>query len=352
MTSQAGAPRPSRILIVRLGSLGDIIHALPVAQALRDALPGARIDWMVGERQCEILDLVPVIDGRLVVSTAIRSWPRLVKTIALARRTKYDVTLDLQGLLKSAVLARASGARRVIGFARAYLREPAAAAFYTESSDPAGSTHVIEKNLSVLRSLDIAVPVRPFRFPLRDVSSTIVEQARRALRISPGDPFAVINGGGGWPNKRWPPDRFGAIAAALCEKHGWRSLVLWGPGEENLAQAITASARGAAVLSPKTTVADLVALARAARLMISGDTGPFHIATAVGTPLVGIFGPTSPARNGPWSADDRSLSRFERCICHHERRCRRDRACILDISIEEVMNAIDRRVAALSGDAR
>lgn len=342
----------ANILIVRLGSLGDIIHALPVGQALREALPAARIDWMVDARQREILELVPVIDRRIVVSMSLASWPKLVKVVAAARRTSYDVAIDLQGLLKSAVLARAAGARRVIGFSRAHLREPAAAAFYTEPCDPAGATHVIEKNLSVLRPLGLSVPGRPFRFPLRDVASEIVAAVRRLLKLSPGDPFALVNCGGGWPNKRWPPERFGAVAAALHDTHGWRSLALWGPSEEGLARDVVASARGAAELSPRTTVADLVALARDARLIVSGDTGPLHIATAVGTPAVGIFGPTSPARNGPWSSEDRSLSRFEGCICHHARRCRRDRACVLDISIDEVVEAVNARVTTLSRHAR
>ncbi|MBI1874328.1 MAG: glycosyltransferase family 9 protein [Acidobacteria bacterium] len=334
------------MLIVRLGSLGDIIHALPVVQALRDACPAARIDWMVDVRQREILDLVPIVDKRLVVGTSVSSWPKLVEAVAAARRTKYDVAIDLQGLLKSAVLTRAAGARRVIGFSSAHLREPAAAAFYTERCDPTGATHVIEKNLAVLRQLGLSVPGRPFRFPLRDTSSDVVTVVRRLLKISPGDPFALVNCGGGWPNKRWPPEHFGTVAATLYERHGWRSVALWGPSEEALARAVVADARGAAVLSPPTTVADLVALAREARLIVSGDTGPLHIATAVRTPSVGIFGPTSPARNGSWSAEDRSLSRFETCICHHERRCRRDRACVLDISIDEVIEAVNARVAA------
>lgn len=342
----------NRILIVRLGSLGDIIHALPVVQALRDAWPAARIDWMVDARQREILELVPVIDRPIVISTSLPSWARLVGAVAAARRTSYDVAIDLQGLLKSAVLARAVGARRVIGFSRPHLREPAAAAFYTERCDPAGATHVIEKNLSVLGLLGLNVPGRPFRFPLRHVPSDVVGGVRRLLTLSPGDPFALVNCGGGWPNKRWPPERFGAVAAALYEKHGWRSLALWGPTEESQARAVVASARGAAELSPRTSVADLVALTREARLIVSGDTGPLHIASAVGTPVVGIFGPTSPARNGPWSSEDRSLSRFEGCICHHERRCRRGRACVLDISIDEVVEAVDARVAELSRHAR
>ena len=128
--------------------------------------------------------------------------------------------------------------------------------------------------------------------------------------------------------------------------HGLLPVVLWGPGEEALAQRIVDSSAGVAVPAPPTRVADILALARRARLMVSGDTGPLHLAGAVGTPLVAIFGPTDPARNGPWNPSDISLSRFDDCVCHYRRRCRRTRACIEDISVEDVSGAIDRRLAA------
>jgi len=133
---------------------------------------------------------------------------------------------------------------------------------------------------------------------------------------------------------------------ALAQRHGLRSVVLWGPGERDLAEAVVAAAEGAALLSPKTSIADLVALARGAALMVSGDTGPTHIAGAVGTPLVGIYGPTRPERNGPWRSGDITVSRAETCECHHLRRCRRDTMCLMDIATSEVLDAIERRLAA------
>ena len=131
----------------------------------------------------------------------------------------------------------------------------------------------------------------------------------------------------------------------LRAQHGVRSVVLWGPGEEALAAAVVAAADGAAVLSPTTTVADLVALARGAALMVSGDTGPTHIATAVGTPIVGLYGPTRPARNGPLSPLDITVSRDAICRCHHLRRCVNDRMCLLDVEAGEVLGAVERRLA-------
>jgi ADP-heptose:LPS heptosyltransferase len=130
------------------------------------------------------------------------------------------------------------------------------------------------------------------------------------------------------------------------------SVVLWGPGEEALAAAVVAQADGAAILSPPTRIADLVALARGAALMVSGDTGPTHVAAAVGTPIVGIYGPTRPARNGPFSPDDITVSRDAVCQCHHRRRCRLERMCLLDIEVAEVIAAVDRRLSAAPGRVR
>src|SRR6266436_2685316 len=123
------------------------------------------------------------------------------------------------------------------------------------------------------------------------------------------------------------------------------SVILWGPGEEMLAADVVAQSAGAAVLSPKTTIADVVALARRAALMVSGDTGPTHIGAAVGTPIVGLYGPTRPERNGPWLPEDMTVSRADTCECHHLRRCRRERMCLLDVGVDEVLDAVEQRLA-------
>jgi heptosyltransferase-1 len=344
----------TRVLIVRLGALGDIVHAIPAAAALRRAFPAARIDWLVAAKHRALLDLVPVIDRRL----AVDGRATFLDTIRELRRAAYDVTLDLQGLLKSAVLARASGARRVIGFGARTAREPLARLFYTDAHDCAAaalrrpgdagsrgfaahgpSVHVIHQYLSLLEPLGVTVS-RP-EFPIDDVESPVAAQ----VAAEHGDRYALLNGGAAWPNKRWPAVRFGALAAGLRERHDLRSVVLWGPGEERLAQDIVAASFGAAAQSPPTTIGDLVALARGAALMVSGDTGPTHIAAAVGTPIVGIYGPTWPARNGPWSPQDVVVSRDEVCQCLNLRRCRLKSMCLLDVGVDEVLTACGARLA-------
>jgi lipopolysaccharide heptosyltransferase I len=328
------------ILIVRLGSLGDIVHAIPAAAAIRRAHPVARIDWLVDVRHNDLLQLVRPVDNRIPVNTS--AGTSILRTVRLLRRGRYDVAIDLQGLLKSAVLARLSGAARVIGFPAPLLRERGARLFYTETAGDA-APHIIEKNLSILRAIGVRVP--DVEFPLEYPDSQIASVVRAKLGIGPAEPFAIINPGAAWPNKRWPPVYFAEVARALVKKHNLRSIVLWGPGEERLAQTVVTAADGTAAVSPATTITDLVSLARAAAIMISGDTGPMHLAGAVGTPLVGIFGPTDAERNGPWTEDDLTVSRFRSCACHYQRQCRLAAWCLLDISPREVMALVEKRLA-------
>ncbi len=348
------------LLLVRLGSLGDIVHALPVAAALRERYPDARLDWLVDARHSAILDLVSIVDRRIVISPSgplRRDRPGhpgdrqfagrlgVLSAVRWLRQQRYDAAVDLQGLIKSAVLARSTGAGRVIGFDTAHLRERQARAFYTETVVPQAGTHVVSKNLAALPALGVEIPATP-RFPIDIPFSPAFEAIRPLIALDGGAPgYALINPGAAWPNKRWPADRFGAVAAALEQRHGLRAVVSWGPGEESLARAVVDASSGAAAVAPPTGIGDLLAIARGAVLAVSGDTGPLHLAAAVGTPVVAVFGPTDPGRNGPWSSEDVSLSRFTDCVCHYERRCRRQRPCIDEITIEDVLGAIERRLA-------
>lgn len=345
---------PGRVLVVRLSSFGDIVHALPVLAAVREARPEAEVDWLVDARYEALLDHVEGVHTRLVVRAPRReaSAARLafaggagwLAAARALRRRGYEAALDLQGLLKSAVLARASGARRVVGFDRAGLREPAAAWLLGERVATDRRAHVVRKNLALVAALGIAPPPA-VRMPLVVPASRLADEvAAEASRLGDGR-FALLNPGAAWPNKRWEPARFGELASRLREQLGMPSWVLWGPGEQAIAAEVATRARGAARLVPRTTIGDVIALAARAALMVSGDTGPLHLAAAVATPLVGIYGPTWPERNGPWHPDDEVISRAPACGCHHKRRCRRPRRCLDDISVDDVFAAARRRLA-------
>lgn len=328
------------ILIVRLGALGDIVHAVPAAAALRRAFPDAQIDWLVDARHRPMIDLITVVNRAVVVEHA--SIPGWIDVSRRMRAVGYDVAVDFQGLMKSAVLARASGAPRVVGFSIWHLREKTARPFYSDIARPgtavAASEHVIHKNLALLAAL--GVHDSAVSFPLAEVESRALREVRTALGARP---FALINPGAAWPNKRWPPERFGEIAAFLQEIRGLPSIILWGPGEEGLAGAVVETSGGAARVAPPTNLADLLALSRAAALMVSGDTGPLHIAGAAGTPTVSLFGPTDPHRNGPWLDTDVTVSRYGACGCHYERRCRKPEWCLGSVGVAEVTAAIQQR---------
>jgi lipopolysaccharide heptosyltransferase I len=336
----------TRFLIVRLGALGDIVHAVPVAAALRRRFPDARIDWVVSAKHGAILDLLPIIDRRLVIDG--NGAAGILRVVPELRRTRYDVAFDVQGLIKSAMIARLSGAKRVVGFSSRYLREPFAGWFYTEAYDPGGAgmyattepRHVVRINLGLLSV--VGIQETAIECPFERAESA----AARQIRTEAGDRYAVLNPGAAWPNKRWPPDRLARVASALYERHRLRSVVIWGPDERQLADAVVTGAGGAAVAAPPTSIADLFAVVRGAAIMVSGDTGPTHMAAAVGTPVVGIYGPTRPERNGPWRAEDVTVSRARDCRCHHLRRCTQPRMCLLDIEVQEVIDAVERRLAA------
>ncbi|HSC28409.1 MAG TPA: glycosyltransferase family 9 protein [Vicinamibacterales bacterium] len=331
------------VLIVKLGALGDIIHAIPAAAALRSALPDARIDWVVDAKHRGILDLVSVLDRIVPIEgRTLRAWTEAVSRV---RQTRYDVALDLQGLMKSAVLARASGAARVAGFSIWHLREKSARPFYSETGDsgaaPPDDEHVIYKNLRLLRV--VGIDTREVAFPIARVPSAAAAEAGAAYGAGG---FALINAGAAWPNKRWPPGRFGEVAAFLREIRGLPSLVLWGPGEQELAWQVVEASSDAARVAPATTIGDLAELSRLAALVVSGDTGPLQIAAAVGTPAVAIFGPTNPGRNGPWSPDDVVVSRYPSCACHYDRRCHNAAWCLESVTVAEVCAAIQQRLPA------
>jgi heptosyltransferase I len=345
-----------RILIVKLGAIGDVVHTLPALAVLRRGLPQAQIAWVV-ERggAAKLLRDNPYIDELIEVDT--RGWRKdvlgsetraAIKT-ALGKLRGFDVALDFQGLLKSGMLAWLSRAPRRIGFAKEALREPASAHLLTEQVAADDDDHIIKKNLSLVAHLGVAAQGQ-YEFPL---GLSFADEQFAAQQIAArGGKVAIINPGGGWPTKLWNVEGFAAIADRLWEAYGWRSVVTYGPGEEALAQSVVTASHSGAVELLDTTLKQFFALARQANLFLGGDTGPLHLAAAAGTPIVGIYGPTPARRNGPFAADDVVVERFDLdCRVDCFRRSCSHTSC-MKIPVEAVWQNVVKRLQAAECEAQ
>ncbi len=303
---------PESLLVVRLSAMGDIIHTLPAVSALRIAFPSIKLGWVVEERWAELLcarDCTssgprfpghPLIDFVHLVDT--KAW----RTSLLSRQTrreignalneirsqKYEVAIDFQGSLKSAVVARSSRPGAIFGMAQP--REAPARYFYKRRIATKG-THVVEQYHSLAEGVAGKTLTRlEVEFPRNENAEAAIAHQLGLV----GRQFVLINPGAGWGAKQWPAERYGEVARELG-KSGFASFVNFGPGEEELALTVERSSGGAA-RHISCSVAELIALTRRACVFIGGDTGPLHLAAALKIPVVAIFGPTDPARNGPY----------------------------------------------------
>jgi heptosyltransferase I len=362
-TSQvAGSmPKIERLLIVRLSAMGDVLHALPAVAALREAFPAACIGWVIEERWAELICSQqtprcgprmlqrPLVDRVHVVNTRAwrkavfsdATWSAVLSSIKELRAQNYEAAVDFQGAIRSALLARLSGAPLVYGYAQA--RENAASMFYTRQVQ-SNLVHVVDQNLSLARTVAkkdlISAPAELPRDPAAESSAASKLNARNMKS------FAILNPGAGWGAKQWPADRYGEVAKILAAKTGLRSLVNFGPGEEELALAVE-SLSGGSAQAMSTSISELIAITRRAALFIGGDTGPMHLAAILKVPVVAIFGPTNPARNGPYGTRSVVL-RNPASITSHARSTRAE-AGMLEISAAEVVDAAVKLLGETGG---
>lgn len=283
-----------KFLIVRLSSLGDLVHTIPAVAALRAAFPTVQIDWVVDRRWSSLIDLVTCVNHTIPLG---RSPREVLALIGRLREERYTCALDLQGRYRSAVVAWLSGAPRRIGRAAAATREPGAALFYTDRVIPTGR-HIADMTVDLAARAGAKPDATP-QFPLRVPPEAEGAVRERLAREGIEGTYVVISPGGGWKSKCWPPERFGALAAALLERHGLRSVVNIAAGEEATAGDIIRAAAPAVLAVLSLPIPELAALLAHARLVVAGDTGPLHLAAALGTPVVGLFGSTDAERNGP-----------------------------------------------------
>jgi heptosyltransferase I len=363
--------RLMRILIVKLSSIGDVVHTLPAAALLRRALPDARIAWVVERGASAILEGSPVIDQLIELDT--RAWRKNFLSISTARDARAglnnlraspemngdghtNIAIDFQGLIKSGIVAFGSRAKRRLGLQSSDLRETASKLFLTEQAETSEFKHVIDKNLALARAAiansaakpigEAAVSNNRYEFPIA-VSRADERCVERALENQPG-PFAIINPGGGWPTKLWPSKRYAELADWLWSDCGIASFVTYGPGEEALAQSVAGNTRSGAARALSSTLKQFVALARRAALFVGGDTGPLHLAAASSTPIVGLYGPTSPERNGPFDPQDITLGRELWCRADCHRRSCWHWEC-MEIPLDDVKRAVSQRLRSVEG---
>lgn len=305
-----------RIALVKLSALGDVVHALPAAHALRRSLPRCELTWVVERREAAILAGNPDVDHVVPVDT--RLWRRefrrpggahtvFVKVrgfVRAIRARRFDVTLDLQGNLKSGLITGLTGAPLRVGFALGDCRESANVLFTNRRlRKPPGPVHVVEESFALLAGLGLlrsALGVPTYPIAADPAAEAAAARLLEQEGVKPEDPLVALNPGSGGDGKRWPPEAYRRLGDELALRLGARVFVCWGPGEEGLARAVARDMRAAPVLPPLTTIPELVAVLRRATLVVGGDTGPVHIAAALGVPTVALHGPTDARRNGPY----------------------------------------------------
>jgi ADP-heptose:LPS heptosyltransferase len=326
---------------VRLSAIGDVLHALPTAVAIKDAWPEAVVGWVVEGRAGDLLEGHAAVDRVIRVPRGWLLAPAAVRSLASSLgEFDADIALDLQGLLKSGVATALSRAHARIGAARSQTREWSWLACNRRLS--VSRPHIVERHLELLAGLGLTPGLPRFDMPRRPAAAATVA----AWFPPPPSRTAILNPGAGWTSKLWEPARFAAVARGLRERHGVRSSVVWaGPAESEAADRIVAGSDGSAVKAPATTLHELAEACRLATLFVSSDTGPLHLAAAVGTPCVGLMGPVPASRNGPYGKGNESV---EPPAAHRpawEQR-KSDTGAMAAIDVESVLAAAGRILTA------
>jgi len=339
-----------RVLIVKISALGDVIHALPVLTWLKSADPEIEIDWLVDEVFAPLLEGHPLL--RRVHRLGFKRWRRqgwlatlkgVRQTIAALRRDHYDLVLDLQGNSKSGLFTFLSGAALRYGFARDGVREwPNLLATNRKVFLGADSYHISDRSMAVAQAafpggkeISLAGPME-----VQPEALASVERQLIALDLDQ-QPLIVLQYGTTWTTKLWPLDCWQAFVAKLCDEEGLRPVLIWGNDSEHEAcQEINQASNGRALIWPRGSLPELVALLQRADLVVGGDTGPIHIAAAVGTSTVSLFRVTDATRNGPRGDEHIRIQSPLDCAPCLRKSCQRDDECGHSISVDQVLTSI------------
>lgn len=335
--------RLKRVLIIKPSSLGDVIHALPVADALKAGIPGVEIDWVAGVGFDGILEGNPSVSRIITFDRRMLEKPgglkRLSGFVRELRRNRYDLVLDLQGLLRSGLMAFACRADSRVGFANA--REGAALFYTGKVAVPDPEMHAVDRYLLCLEFLNLKAPDDVcFTVKISEDDNKKADALLRELGVEEGEPFVAVAASARWETKRWPAENFAALANRLIEEHGVKSVFV-GTREEGsvmAGQARSLRQKGSFAFG-RTSLKSLSALIKKASVLVTNDSGPMHIAAAVGTPAVAVFGPTDPKRTGPYGKIHKVVTAGVECAPCFRKKCG-DVKCMTGVTVEMVYDKV------------
>lgn len=325
-----------RILIVKLSSIGDVVHTLPVLNALKKKYLKSYIAWVVKKKAADIITGHPHLD-EVIIYEGVR------KTAKKLRSLKFDLAIELQGLFRSGLLTFLSGAKTRLGFSRANSQEMGYLFLNQRVTPREEDRHVVEKNLSLLRSLGIEVKEKEFIIPISDENKEYIAHFLKGEGITPDDPLVALNPGASWQSKLWSEERWAELADQLIKELEAKIIFLWGPGERDLVDSIAKRMETTPFVSCKTNLKELACLISKCSLFVGGETGPLHIACALNIPTVALIGPTDSIRNGPYGEGHIVIEKDLPCRGCWKHRCKR-LDCMRLITADEVFSAVERQL--------
>ncbi len=332
---------PARILIIKPSAIGDVVHALPVLYLLRKRWPAAQISWLITPACASLLQGHPMIDELILFDRKRygKFWHSPAALMAMMRffiglrRRRFDLVIDLQGLLRSGLLCWLTRANRRIGLASA--REGATAFYTHQVRCDWGNEHAVTRYLRIAAALGCNSADIHFPLPIDESDARHIDSL-----IPPGTRYAVMLPGANWLTKRWPAEYFARLVQPLREQLGIECVVAGAAADSALAQQINARYD----LTGKTTLRQMVPLIKNAAVVIANDTGPMHIAAALGVPLATPYGPTSPTRTGPFSREKSVIRVLMPCMPCYSRTCSHN-SCMKWLEPEQVMKVVEEEIS-------
>lgn len=330
-------------LVVRLGSLGDIVHTFPAVAGLRESFPNTEIVWLTHPRWKDLVESSELASEVWEIET--RSYSSLRDVLARIQKRRFTTAIDYQGLWKSAALPLLGGVPRRIGLSLHSVREFGVPLLYTDRV-VCRRVHVAEQNGELSQRAGARNGVGRFQLSVPSLQEAFALQLLRGFSI---DRYVVLSPAGGWRSKCWPPERYGALCQKIHANLGLRCILNQGPGDEECIAAVKAASGDAAPIACNSSLHQLMVLLRNALCVVAGDTGPLHLAVALRTPVVALFGPTDPARNGPyWPGCDSAkdiILRSPHAVTTYKRGDQPDLS-LLELEVGTVFDAVRREVEA------